>query len=162
MSNTVDDRHPGEHEDRCRIEIWMAIVLFVLGLGAGILAVPAMKEWGAQNLFLLVQGLIAFIVLVALPLLARCKSGTTVSSNEVRGLNLPRGSVRAMLALWIVGSYITLLAFAPFLFPATTEDDKVDPEVLQTVITAFGPLVGATIAFYFAGRSATQPSTTNN
>ena len=107
-------------------------------------------------LFLITQGVIAVIVLLALPVLARCKSGLTVESGELRGLNLPRGSVRAMLALWIVGAYLTLLIFSPFVF-STKEDagDKVDAAVLQTVVTAFGPLVGATIGFYFAGRSAT-------
>ena len=110
-----------------------------------------------SNLFLITQGVIAVIVLMGLPLLARCKSGTTVDSEELRGLNLPRGSIRALLALWVVGAYITLLVFAPFLLPPATDadDNQIDSEVLETAITAFGPLVGATIAFYFAGRSAT-------
>ena len=110
-----------------------------------------------SNLFLVTQGVIAVIVLIGLPLVARCKSGTAVDSGELRGLNLPRGSIRAMLALWVVGAYITLLVFAPFLLPPAmdAEGNQIDSEVLETAITAFGPLVGATIAFYFAGRSAT-------
>jgi len=139
------------------MEIWMAIVLFLMGLFAGILVVPAIKEWSIQNLFLLAQVIIAIVVLVALPLLARSKSGATGPSNNLRGLNLPNGSIRAMLALWIVGSYITMLAFAPFLFIKSPDPNQVNSEVFETVITAFGPLVGATIAFYFAGRSAKPP-----
>ncbi len=154
MSNATDDGRFSRNGDSCRMEIWMAIVLFAVGLGTGILAVPAIREWSVPSLFLLAQWIIVILVLGALPLLARCKSGTTVDSGELRGLNLPRGSIRAMLALWIVGAYITLLAFAPFLPSAAAGENGTNSTVLETVITAFGPLVGATIAFYFAGRSA--------
>ena len=51
----------------------------------------------------------------------------------------------------MVGSYLLFLVFAPTL--ATTE--KFSEDVVESVMTAFGPLVGAVLAFYFAGRSAT-------
>ena len=38
MSNTANGEQSGGYKDRCRMEIWMAIFLFALGLGAGILA----------------------------------------------------------------------------------------------------------------------------
>ena len=69
---------------------------------------------------------------------------------EPRGLGLPRGSIRGMLALWMVGSYLLFLVFAPILATTTSSENVVDQ-----VLTAFGPLVGAVLAFYFAGRSAT-------
>ena len=71
----------------------------------------------------------------------------------VRGLNLPRGSVRSILALAIVGSFIIFLAFMPFL--------KADGDaLLQSALTAFGTLSGAVMGFYFGGRSSAPPPQT--
>ncbi len=124
----------------------LAAVIFLVGFGVGMYTVPDPKDWDLKSMFMGAQGLLALLILLFLPLLTRCQYGASVDVKELRGLNLPRGSVRAMLALWIVGSYIIVLVFA-----------ALDPNkngTLDTVITAFGPLVGATIAFYFAGRSA--------
>ena len=56
-----------------------------------------------------------------------------------------------MLALWMVGSYLLFLVFAP----ALAKTENFTEEIVESVMTAFGPLVGAVLAFYFAGRSAT-------
>ncbi len=71
-----------------------------------------------------------------------------LDKTELRGLGLPRGSVRAMLALWIVGVYLLFL----ILIPAFALANRAD--LVNTVLTAFGPLVGAVAAFYFAARTA--------
>jgi len=64
--------------------------------------------------------------------------------NSFKGLNLPEGSVRAMLALLIVGSFVNVL-----LFGADVLGDN-----FEQVITAFGTLAGAVTGFYFAGRKS--------
>lgn len=70
------------------------------------------------------------------------------SIKELRGLALPRGSIRAMLAIAIVGSFLIYLVFG---------DNNTN------VITAFGTLSGAVTGFYFGGRaSATQPASQPN
>ena len=74
--------------------------------------------------------------------------GTIVScckrdkSAPLRGLNLPQGSVRSMLALLVVGTFVIFLILGH-------EVDKFD-----SVVTAFGTLTGAVIGFYFAHRGA--------
>ena len=58
-----------------------------------------------------------------------------------RALALPNGSIRAMLALLTVGTFVLVLAFA-------TKDH------FEQVLTAFGTLTGAMIGFYFGTRTA--------
>ena len=70
---------------------------------------------------------------------------------ELRGLNLPRGSIRAILALAIIGSFVVFLVFMPFL--------SVEAENLDKALVAFGTLSGAVTGFYFGGRTA-SPSPT--
>ena len=67
--------------------------------------------------------------------------------SPLRGLGLPSGSVRAILALLIVGSFVNVLVFGGDVFG----------DEFEQVITAFGTLAGAVTGFYFAGRTATPP-----
>ena len=85
------------------------------------------------------------IVGVGFPIYAVSKSGDI---KELRGLNLPRGSIRAILALAITGAFVIFLVFVPFLKPP-------DPELVDKVLVAFGTLSGSVTGFYFGGRSAT-------
>ncbi len=151
------------------IETGMPIALFAVTFGIMMYAVSMMngndEGWNVRSQFLAAQLMLGILVFGILPLVARLRSRTTVDASELRGLNLPRGSIRAMLALWIVGSYTTFLIFAPVLSDQSllsSANDQmtvgIDTEILNTVITAFGPLVGATLAFYFAGRAATHES----
>ena len=129
-------------------------VLIGIGIGASLIAWldPGDNGWGPKNQFLAGFIAVSLLVLAGLPLMAHCVGRDT---KEPRGLGLPRGSIRGMLALWMVGSYLLFLVFAPIL--ATTKGAE---NVVDQVLTAFGPLVGAVLAFYFAGRSAT-PSPKN-
>ena len=73
-------------------------------------------------------------------------AATTASNTaELRGLNLPRGSVRAILALVIVGSFVIFLVFMPFVGGEAKNLDK--------ALVAFGTLSGAVSGFYFGGRT---------
>ena len=77
------------------------------------------------------------------------KNGERVNISELRGLNLPRGSIRGLLALLAVGSFVIVMVLgAPVLGSS-----------FDTVLAAFGTLTGSIIGFYFGNRGATpQPS----
>lgn len=64
-----------------------------------------------------------------------------------RGLGLPRGSIRSMLALLIVGSTINFLLFG----------ENVAGERFDQVAAALSTLSGSVIGFYFGGRTAAPP-----
>ena len=69
----------------------------------------------------------------------------------LRGLNLPNGSVRAMLGLLTVGSFVLVLAYG-----LSLSQEGQSPYYNQ-VITAFGTLAGSITGFYFGGRVAAPP-----
>ena len=138
-------------DDSTRKQLICCVVLVLVGIGVGaVLTVwldPGDKGWSPVNQFLAGFIAISLLVLAGLPLMAHCAGQ---DQKELRGLGLPRGSIRGMLALWMVGSYLLFLAFAPHL-----ADLAAKAETVERIVTAFGPLVGAVLAFYFAGRSAT-------
>ena len=106
-----------------------------------------------SNLFL-AEAALFVAVLVLMPLYSFCaaKWGSGASAN-LKGLNLPEGSIRAMLALMSVGSFIIVLVLG---HGVTEMKDNFDQ-----VITAFGTLTGAIIGFYFGNRGSTpSPSDT--
>lgn len=70
------------------------------------------------------------------------------SSNVLREpLGIPRGSVRSMLGLLIVGGFVDLLLFG---WPAF----KSKPEIFTTVVSTFATLTGTVTGFYFGHRAA--------
>ena len=74
------------------------------------------------------------------------KNGRSISQSERRGLNLPRGSIRAILALLTVGSFVNVMVLgAPVL-----------GDTFDKVLAAFGALTGSIIGFYFAARASTH------
>ena len=74
---------------------------------------------------------------------------------DLKGLNLPEGSIRGMLALMIIGSFIIFLVLGPGTERMSDHFDK--------ILVAFGTLTGAVIGFYFGNRgtgaspTSTQP-----
>ncbi len=125
--------------------------LLIVGIGIGIpfVVVVFLKD---ENLHLAGFALITVLVLVVLPVISwmRC-----FDKEELRGLGLPRGSVRAMLALWMVGTYLLFLIYA------ATNLGKPNDDSIEDILTAFGPLVGAVLAFYFAQRASTSTPSNN-
>ena len=95
-------------------------------------------------------GILFVVVLVLMPIYSFCaaKWGSGASAN-LKGLNLPEGSIRAMLALMSVGSFIIVLVLGHGV--AEMEDN------FDQVVTAFGTLTGAIIGFYFGNRGSTPP-----
>ena len=68
-------------------------------------------------------------------------------ASKLRGLNMPSGSLRGMLALLVVGSFVNVLVLG-------------GPELgnsFEIVVSAFGALTGSIIGFYFGSRNATPP-----
>ncbi len=61
---------------------------------------------------------------------------------KLKGMNLPEGTIRSMLALIIVGSFVIFLVLGSEL------------KNFESVVTAFGTLAGAVLGFYFAHRGA--------
>ena len=103
-----------------------------------------------MNKLLWVEGALLFVVLVLMPLYSFCaaKWGSDASEN-LKGLNLPEGSIRAMLALMSVGSFIIVLVLGHDVAEMKDNYDQ--------VVTAFGTLTGAIIGFYFGNRGSTPP-----
>ena len=99
-------------------------------------------KWFDPALLWTEVGLLILILLVA-PIYAVSRSKTDV---PFRGLNLPEGSIRAILALLIVGSFINVLLFGTSMLG----------ENFEQVVTAFGTLAGAVTGFYFAGRKSNE------
>ena len=102
--------------------------------------------WFYEPLFW-IEIVLVGLVLIGAPIYSKWARRTDESSKSLRGLNLPRGSVRAMLALFIVGSFVNVLVFGAAVFPKHFEQ----------VITAFGTLAGSVVGFYFGGRHASPP-----
>ncbi len=94
--------------------------------------------------FALAQGVLLLIVLVGLPLLATQQAKKLSNPAPAKGLNLPQGSVRSMLALTSVGSFVVVVAFG-----ASALGDSF--ELVVTTMSAFaGPILG----FYFGSRGS--------
>lgn len=85
---------------------------------------------------------LAVLVLFVLPLFFWVRGRRQHETS--RGLGLPRGSVRSMLALLIVGSTINAL-----LFGSEPAGDH-----FGEVIAALTTLSGSVMGFYFGGRTA--------
>ena len=100
------------------------------------------------------EGALLFVVLVAMPMYSiwsARKTGTHLGP-RLKGLGLPEGSIRGMLALLSVGSFVILLVLGP-----GAPEMK---EFFDKALAAFGTLTGAIIGFYFGNRGTTTPGPT--
>lgn len=85
-----------------------------------------------------------FLVGLLAPLYSWFARGKNTDISNLRGLNMPAGSVRSMLALMTVGSFVIVLVLgAPVL-----------AENYENVLATFGTLTGSIIGFYFGSRGA--------
>jgi hypothetical protein len=98
-------------------------------------------ELGAAIVILLVAA--AYIGAVA-------KNKNTERSNEP--LAIPKGSVRAILGLFIVGEFVNFLIFGSSAFQS-------NPDTYRTVLTVFATLASSVTGFYFGSRSSSTERT---
>lgn len=99
---------------------------------------------------LIVEVSLVAITLLMLPVLAWWLGKG--QDAEKRGLGLPRGSVRGILALLIVGSTINGLLFGAAAFG----------DHFGEIVAALVALSGSVVGFYFGGRTATPVPTRNS
>lgn len=89
------------------------------------------------------ESILLVVVLVVYPVLAR--AWLPPSAAPPRGLNLPQGSVRSMLALTSVGTLVVVATFGAHAFTA---------DQYERVITVLSALAGPILGFYFGSRHA--------
>ena len=95
------------------------------------------------------EGILLFITLVVLPLYAAWKAQAR-QDLPLKGLALPQGSVRSMLALTVVGSFVVFLVFGGVSVPPGTR--------FTEIVAALTGIAGTIVGFYFgSGGSGTTP-----
>ena len=95
------------------------------------------------------EGILLLIALVILPLYAAWKAQAR-QDLPLKGLALPQGSVRSMLALTVVGSFVVFLIFGGVSLPSGTR--------FTEIVAALTGVAGTIIGFYFgSGGSGTTP-----
>ena len=88
----------------------------------------------------------------------------------LKGLALPEGSVRGLIALIVLGAFVIFLFFGKGAVVSFEEITKLDADrnvvattraedttLFTTGLTALGTLTAAVAGFYFGGRSAQTP-----
>lgn len=95
-------------------------------------------------IFLLIaETILLAIVLLGYPILSRFRAPADPA--PMRGLNLPKGSVRSMLALLSVGSLVVVATFGA---------DALYADQYERVVTMLATLAGPILGFYFGSRGA--------
>lgn len=94
------------------------------------------------------EGILLFLVLVVLPTYAIWKAKAS-EGIILKGLALPQGSVRSMLALTVVGSFVVFLIFGGAALPSGTR--------FTEIVAALTGIAGTVVGFYFgSGGSGTS------
>ena len=91
------------------------------------------------------ESILLLIVLVALPAYAAWK-GRAQDGLSLKGLALPQGSVRSMLALTVVGSFVVFLVFGGSALPEGTR--------FTEIVAALTGVAGTIIGFYFGSKGS--------
>lgn len=103
----------------------------------------------AQNILpwksplVVVQCVWLVLIGIGAPVYSWWVSKSSTGKSELRGLNMPRGSIRGILALLVVGSFLNVLVLG----------GPVLGNSFQNVVPAFGALTGSIIGFYFGSRT---------
>ena len=96
---------------------------------------------------LVAEAAVLLIALVALPVYAAWRAQSH-HDLPLKGLALPEGSVRSMLALTVVGSFVVFLVFGGMALPSGTR--------FTEIVAALTGIAGTIIGFYFgSGGSGT-------
>ncbi len=91
---------------------------------------------------IIAESILLIFVLVILPGYSICKSRQS-NNQDLKGLSLPQGSVRSMLALAIVGSFVIFLIFGGMAYESS------DSSRFTEIIAALTGIAGTVIGFYF-------------
>ena len=113
---------------------------------------------------------VIFLVIYAVAMWRTRKWERGVKDKEppLKGLALPEGSVRGLIAFLVVGAFILFAFFGKDAVSYTTQEINTfdeggnlvetttteDTTLFTTVLTAFGTLTGAVAGFYFGGRGS--------
>ena len=112
----------------------------------------------AARTFIMIQGIFLILVFFLYPLICKrimcCKKNDNIDLPPLKGLNLPEGSVRAMIAIAIIGSFLIILSIGPLVFK--------NSDHFNTILAAFGSLSGAVLGFYFGSRGSEQKKLSDN
>ena len=96
---------------------------------------------------LVALGILFAVVLLVLPILATCiASKQNGSEISLKGLALPEGSVRSMLALLIIGSFMIVAVIGGGV--SALENNFTE------VLSALTGIAGAVVGFYFGSRGS--------
>ena len=105
---------------------------------------------------LVAESILLIITLVALPVYAAWKARTR-NDVPLKGLALPQGSVRSMVALTVVGSFVVFLVFGARALPQ-------EGSRFTEIVAALTGIAGTVVGFYFggngSGRNSQNESTT--
>ena len=93
------------------------------------------------------ESILLIIVLVALPAYAAWK-GRAQDGLSLKGLALPQGSVRSMLALTVVGSFVVFLVFGGSALPEGAR--------FTEIVAALTGVAGTIIGFYFGSKGSSS------
>ena len=126
--------------------IEFAIASEAMGTNESAVAIQDVSGLRWNSPLVLVECAWLLIVAIGLPIYSCIVSKRFQDKKELRGLNMPRGSIRSILALLVVGSFVNVLVFGA---PALGES-------YESTIAAFGALTGSIIGFYFGNRTAAQ------
>ena len=101
-----------------------------------------------MSLLFISEAILLIIVLIFIPIYSCCVGKCRPSDEKapLKGLNMPQGSIRGMLALLSVGSFLLFLLLGP-------QTPGVE-EYFDKVLASFGTLTGAIIGFYFGNRGS--------
>ena len=86
------------------------------------------------------EGILLLLVLIALPIYAIWKAKAS-EGVTLKGLALPQGSLRSMLALTVVGSFVIFLIFGGAALPNGTR--------FTEIVAALTGIAGTVVGFYF-------------
>jgi hypothetical protein len=71
-----------------------------------------------------------------------------------RGMGLPRGSIRSIIAVWVIGAFIVFVFFGrDALAEAAQSNDTSTDDIYEKVLVSFTTLVAAISGFYFGART---------
>ncbi|MCY4608156.1 MAG: hypothetical protein OXD40_06120 [bacterium] len=95
---------------------------------------------------LVAESILLIIVLVVLPAYAAWRARTR-NDVPLKGLALPQGSVRSMLALAVVGSFVVFLVFGARALPH-------EGSRFTEIVAALTGIAGTVVGFYFGGNGS--------